>query len=495
MEDDSTARVVALVCQVSESAADPDAIGLDDELRDLGITSLLLIQLITQLEEEFDLELTEGDLLPSNFHTVSATVRLVEARRNGSSECLAPRQSAAAAAEPTANPLPRVSTLSRWSDLPVEAQLLLSTARLDMAPDHVDLATAILHDRRLDWGAFLDLATRNRVLAVVARNFDRKHLGPLGTVRRSTLRAAYLYNRGRHQATLAEWRSVFALLRERGISAVARKGAYLANHVYPDPALRYMEDLDLYVTDEELPALVEALSDLGYQQGSDSPDRRHVVPLQRETAVFWQLNVAALPPFLRPTSDPYIDVFSIDVRRDLMEPASGKSVPAKAFLARAHTTQIGGEDVLVPGNEDMLLDIAVHLHREATTLSSIHAGKDLVLLRFLDVALWVRHTADVLDWDVLERAIDEHGLAGELYFALHCTDEVFPGVIDTAALARFRPADLDYLDAYGALDGQPARWDDEFLSRLADRHRSARVLGRSALPRPRVQWTDDHGGR
>jgi acyl carrier protein len=462
--------------------------GGDARLEDLGVNSLLLVRFIGELEDVTGVVFADEDLVPKHFGTVGDVCALLahytdeDAPATTQPERSAPATPVEAAAVDGGAP---------WTPVIPEAHLLLCTARLRMTPSQRDQANALL-GTHLNWGAFLDLATRHRVLGLVARNFDRECLGPLGTVRRSTLRAAYLYNRGRAQAWERERRDLFAAFSDAGLRPIVRKGSYLAQHVYPDPAMRYMEDMDLYVAEHDLAGMTEVMEQLGYRQGGDSRNRRTVEPVDRETALFWRLNVSALPPFLRPTSDPYVDMFSVDVRRDLMEPASGKSIPAGDFVVRARQVSLAGEDAWAPSHEDMLIDLGVHLYREATTLSSIRSGKDLCLIRFLDITQWYLREAADMDVELLLSLVDKYGVASELYYALHFTDLLYPGVLEPQLLERLRPASLDYLDAYGELDGQPALWSRTFQDRVFDVNRVDEVSALSALPRPRKHWTDDH---
>lgn len=479
----------------------PDTCTESTVLKDLGVDSLLLTQFITELEDRFAIEFELDDLTPANFATIGSTSVLVRRYHrasvgtDGDHVPLAVTPASTAASQGP-EPQQQVSGNGGWWPESIEAQLLFATARLSMTREHVQRALAALGSvtPRLDWGAFFDMAARHRVLGLVARSFDREHLGPLGTVRRSTLRASYLYNQGRAQAWQRERRDLLAAFAAEGLSPVVRKGSYLAQYVYPDPAMRYMEDTDLYVTAEETERLAATMIRLGYRQGGDSRDRRTVEPLDRDTELFWRLNVTALPPFLRPTSDPYVDMFSVDLRRDLMEPASGKSIPAEDFRARARKVRLAGESAWVPSDEDMIIDLGVHLFREATTLSSIRSGKDLCLIRFVDLAQWYVNVRDTLDHDALISRAEHYDVAAELYFALHFGDLLEPGLYDPELLRRLRPADLRYLDVYGTLDRQEAEWPHGFLERLFDRHRGEHVSGHSALPRPRQHWTDDHSG-
>lgn len=460
-------------------------------LRDLGIDSLRLVQFVNEVEKRFGIELAD-DLNTRDFASVGSVLRLIERSREATPHAAPKTDIAVDAPAPTLFE----STDVLWPALAPEARLLLCTARFEMSPTHVALAEQILRgdDPPLDWGAFLDLAARHRILPLVAASFDRGCLGPLGTVRRSTLRSAYLYNRGRTQAWARERGDLLAAFESAGIRPVVRKGSVLSQAVYPDSAMRYMEDMDVYVCAQDLDAFTATMADLGYRQGSDSRNRRTVEPLDRETEVFWKLNVAALPPFLRPTSDPHIDVFSVDARRDLMEPASGKSIPAEDFVARSRRVPLAGAHAWVPSYEDMLLDLGVHLYREATTLSSIRSGKDICLIRFLDIIHWYRHSGDDLDHSVLTSRAENYDVKAELYFSLHFADLLYPEIISPELLDAMRPDDLAYLDRYGDLDGRPAVWASDFMRRAFDRERAHGIADRSALPRPRRQWTDDHPG-
>jgi acyl carrier protein len=497
MSSPSATRVPEIVSEILVEllAAQPTPIHLDDEdilkrpIAELGIDSILLVQFLTDLESRFNISFSDDDLDAANFSSHSTVCALME-QYVGSQELPHVNSTSRAVQSSTVD----VPEYTEWLPADPVAMLLLSTARIHMSAEHVRKASECLRlEPQLDWGAFLDLATKHRVLGLVARNFDRECLGPLGTVRRATLRATYLYNRGRAQAWERERRDLFACFAANGLTPVVRKGAYLAKTVYDDPAVRYMEDMDLYVTADQAGKVAEVLRGLGYQQGTDSPDRRTIVPLDRTTSLFWHLNVAAMPPFLRPTSDPYIDVFSIDLRRDLMEPASGKTIPAEDFRDRAKKVTLLGRPVWVPSDEDMLLDLSVHLFREATTLSSIRSSKDLCLIRFIDIVQWYGRIEATLDADLLLSLAETYQVGNEVYYALHFTDLLYPNVIDQKLLNDFRPADLSYLDYYGELDNQPDRWPVPFLERVFDRHRLAHVKGFSALPRPRTHWTDDHG--
>jgi hypothetical protein len=295
------------------------------------------------------------------------------------------------------------------------------------------------------------------------------------------LRGSYLYNLNRSRSLQAELRLLLAEFDAHGINAVVRKGSYLSNEVYPDPALRYSVDLDIYVPGAEMDRYCALMTDLGYRQGSMSANRRRILPMTRDEEVFSRLHESALPPFWRLTTDPYVDIFGIDASHNMMPPPSGKSLPSKDILARAHRGAVVGEAAWIPSPEDMLLDLAVHLYREAIWFCSIDTGKDICLIRFVDIVEWCRATQGALDVGRVVGLAEQYDLGPETYYGLHFTDVLYPGVIDPVLLERLRPGDLGYLDEYGALDRQRRLWETSFLDRVFDANRAAGLdLGVSA---------------
>ena len=49
----------------------------DDDLREIGLTSLDMVNLMLSVEAEFDLEIPEIDITPANFRSISTISRLV----------------------------------------------------------------------------------------------------------------------------------------------------------------------------------------------------------------------------------------------------------------------------------------------------------------------------------------------------------------------------------------------------------------------------------
>ena len=71
-------QLVALVKQtLGANAVVPDPFPVDQQLSDLGISSLKMVNLMLAVELEFDIAIPQSDITPENFHSVAAIQALV----------------------------------------------------------------------------------------------------------------------------------------------------------------------------------------------------------------------------------------------------------------------------------------------------------------------------------------------------------------------------------------------------------------------------------
>ena len=71
-------QLVALVKQtLGANAVLPQPFPVDQQLSDLGISSLKMVNLMLAVELEFDIAIPQSDITPENFHSVAAIEALV----------------------------------------------------------------------------------------------------------------------------------------------------------------------------------------------------------------------------------------------------------------------------------------------------------------------------------------------------------------------------------------------------------------------------------
>lgn len=128
------------------------------------------------------------------------------------------------------------------------------------------------------WPSVIPAASAQFVLPSISKRVKTLRLTP-GPEIHAVLETAETLNRERNQLLLAEAAHVASLLNRIGIEPVALKGlAYLLAGVYPDPAERYLEDIDLLIRSEQINSAVECLRENGFAvHDSDvlTPFRHH----------------------------------------------------------------------------------------------------------------------------------------------------------------------------------------------------------------------------
>lgn len=368
-------------------------------------------------------------------------------------------------------------------ELPSHARLLLALARLRLDDGHLALVRSLADRPDLDWGAFTDAAARHKLLPLVGRHVHRHRLdrkGPGTFPYPWVFSGAYLANRERNHALSDEFGRIFREFGAAGIRYAVRKGFTLAEGEYGDPALRRMTDLDLLLDRADAARAREVLERLGYLQGNLAADGERVEPFSRETQVFWRLNLSQQLPYRKSGHRAAVPEFDVDLTHDIFQKKSGRTAPAAELLDRAVPRTVCGTDSWVPDPEDRLLDLCAHLHKEATSLFFIGENIDLQIAKFLDVSLVVARL-DEEGWKSFLTRVEQYDAGAIVYYTLHFVDRLYPDAVPAAVLDRLRPDDLGYLDEFGDLDGQRARWSLAFLPRLFQSSRDGEA-GESAVP-------------
>ncbi|MDI5970993.1 nucleotidyltransferase family protein [Streptomyces sp. SL13] len=372
-------------------------------------------------------------------------------------------------------------------------ELLLTLARPRLTQEVCARVRDVLgtHGAGLDWGRFVDLAGRHGVLPLVGRNLIRHRLAqsdegrPLAPYR-WIYSYAYEGNRRRNQALADEYAKVLRAVDDAGIAYAIRKGQPLVDTVYGDPGARRVGDLDLLLRRDTLARVADALTDLGYAQGRQSQNGERIEPFDRRTQLFWRTKLTNVAlPFVKLSHRDDVELFIIDPCTSLFQVSSGVEADVGDFLDRRVRRTVYGEPSFVMDRTDQLIDACVQLHVEATTLYYIEIGKDLTLLKFLELAELLR----AADEDVAEefrRRVDVYDCAGSVAWALHHTALLYPDAVPAALADGFPVADAATLDEYGAFDGQVHRWESDFTTRLFDPARNKDVTARSNVPGPRA---------
>ena len=70
-------QILAIVQSLLAKRKLPPATGAEEDLHDLGLTSLDMVNLMLAVEDVFDIEIPQRQMTPDNFRSIAAIERLV----------------------------------------------------------------------------------------------------------------------------------------------------------------------------------------------------------------------------------------------------------------------------------------------------------------------------------------------------------------------------------------------------------------------------------
>jgi hypothetical protein len=228
------------------------------------------------------------------------------------------------------------------------------------------------------------------------------------------LRLHYFVNAERMTRLYRDFQPVLQCLRTEGIPVIVLKGAYLAEAVYIDAALRQMNDVDVMVPRADLPRAMAALLAMGCTQ---------MEPVDIET----YRDDYRLPEF-------YLHDLPIELHWTIALPTGPVRIDVEGLWSRARPATIAGVEVLALSPEDMLLHLCLHTRY----LHQHFAPKP-----FCDIAETVHHFRDELDWPQIAVRAHEWEAARHVGLALHLARAMLRVEVPDGVLEQLVPGGID----------------------------------------------------
>ena len=273
-----------------------------------------------------------------------------------------------------------------------------------------------LHRLEANWEEVFQAVCRNGLLGLTHRyltNQDGKDYPPpqfrqwvQEAFRFSAIRMALIY---RHVGT------VLTRLADSGVDYIVTKGPVLAHEVYPHPALRAFNDLDLVVREQDWAVTHHSLVTMGFEPKQDQPQP---------------------PPKLIPQVVLYESRYShtetglpLEVHYDDLLNAGLISRDVDGFWQRSVKVDIEGVPIRVLSLEDQLIHLCAHVHYHGYTR-----------LNWLsDIAFIVRDHAPEINWErVLDTVQIEEAQVG-MYYTLRYLDCLLGVSVPMDVLDALRP--------------------------------------------------------
>lgn len=227
------------------------------------------------------------------------------------------------------------------------------------------------------------------------------------------------------QSQLAE---LLAASARSHVTPIILKGAFLAVHVYPEPGLRPMNDIDMLVRPAELSQIGAVLVRLGYVgHYKDPAEGARVV---KHTSTFQKPGAASgvANPYLNTgaerTVEPHVSLEEswFGLRADI----------TPGVWERSIETDIDGHTARALCPSDLMLHLCIHL-----TFHLIMGWPSLVQL--LDL-LWVSRRLSESDWEQVSRRANDQLAAGFIYAALRLAQVALAAPVPQNVLAQLAAA-------------------------------------------------------
>jgi len=210
-----------------------------------------------------------------------------------------------------------------------------------------------------------------------------------------------------------ELSQILGVLHDEGIPVIVLKGAYLAEVVYRNVALRSMGDIDLMVRKGDLSRVEAKLLAMGYAQRMqwhidvDYATHHHLHPLTRAEGV------------------------PIEIHWTIERPTNPFTIDIDGLWRRARPARIAGADVLVLCPEDLLLHLCLHTAFDHRFLLGLRACWDIFEI--------IQHHGPDIDWKQVQDRAREWGIAKYVHLTLQLAKELLGAAVPVQALAALKP--------------------------------------------------------
>jgi Uncharacterised nucleotidyltransferase len=207
-----------------------------------------------------------------------------------------------------------------------------------------------------------------------------------------------------------------AHLTKCGIDCMVVKGPALAYTVYPDPAWRSFNDLDLIVRERDWTTMHQRMLEMGFRPAagvSPQPPPKLVPSAVAYESKYWHSETS----------------FLVEVHYDDILNAGLASRDVEGFWERAMPMNVEGVPAKALSLEDQLIHLCAHAHYHGYTR----------LNSFSDIAFIVRDHAAQLNWEQLVKTVRTEEVQVAVYYTCYFLDRLLGIQAPADALSALRP--------------------------------------------------------
>lgn len=284
-------------------------------------------------------------------------------------------------------------------------------SRLDPA------ALSVLTDE--GWTALIEMATRHGVAPLLYQRLKTPNLvGCISHEVLDRLRGVYLNTAACNVRLYEELRPLLLALRAAGIPVIVLKGAYLAEQVYRNIALRPMSDIDLLVPASLAREAWRVMKELGEGYRLIYPATEALIPS------FGKDFVCQKPGGFTPVEVHW--TIRIADEKDCMDD--------EELWQNARVARIAELDTATLSVEDFLLHLCLH--------ASYQHEFGFGLRALYDIAVFIERFEPEIDWSALRARVLHHHWRKGVYLILYLASFRIGAAVPAEVLAALEPADL-----------------------------------------------------
>lgn len=288
----------------------------------------------------------------------------------------------------------------------------------------------------------------------------------------SLLEATYVYQKERNEFLLKEMKTLSDEMSEKVDDYAFIKGSFLNNIIF-DPGTRTSDDIDILISVKDIKSITELLTHQGFVQGQIK-SANHIIKAKEAEKVASRMFGHELIDFIKINdNNKFLRNTSIDVNFKLDDLIEDKFTIN--LLKYIKYYEVEGYKFKSLQEEAMIVYLACHIFREATSFVKIKQGNDLRLYKFIDLVEIVQKVN--IDWELVLKIADQTSQKNALFYSVYIVNILYPELEMKKVLDQMNIADLNFLNLYmgNRREGDSFYWDNNIEERIFDMYRKKTV--------------------
>jgi len=268
-----------------------------------------------------------------------------------------------------------------------------------------------------EWAVLVSLAVRHGVASLLYQRLVKEKGAPsIPLIFKQQLRAAYYDCLGKNILLYHDLGQVLLQLQQANIPVIVLKGAFLAERVYGNLALRPMQDIDLLVHLDDLQSSLAVLEHMGYR-----PKWEYNLEEEMES-------IQHVPTLAKP------DCSDVEIHWTLAPEVLHLKFNVDEIWQQALPAALGGVDTLAMNPEHALVYQCMH--------AAIMHKFNFRLRALYDIAAILKRYRGALDWTRIEHIAREWGIVNAVYLNLYLVGFWLGTETPQEVMAHLRPEDF-----------------------------------------------------